>query len=97
MEAEGGQRLSPEAITRRCLQGYSLAEDATVRGCRWQRLSFEGYRCRLSLDAVREAVRWQRMPLAEAIVGGCRRRLSLDAVRWQRMPLAEAIVWRLSP
>src|SRR5579859_1712615 len=26
MEAEGGQRLSPEAIVRRCLQGYSLAD-----------------------------------------------------------------------
>src|SRR5579859_4657299 len=116
MEAEGGKRLSPEAIARRCSRGCSLAEDAAGRGYRW-RLSPEAiarccsrgcslvedaagrgcrYHWRLSLDAVREAVRWQRMPLAEAIIGGCRRRLSLDAVRkaipWQRMPLAEAIV-----
>src|SRR5579859_437988 len=71
-------RLSPEAIARRCSRGCSLAEDAAGRGC--------GYRWRLSLDAVREAVHWQRMPLAEAIVGGYHWRLSLDTVPWQRLP-----------
>jgi hypothetical protein len=53
-----------------------LAEDAAGRGCRWQRLSLEavavGYHRRLSLDAVREAVPWQRMRLAEAIAVGYR-------------------------
>src|SRR5579859_3274103 len=75
------QRLSLEAIARHCSRGCSLAEDAAGRGC--------GYRWRLSLDAVREAVPWQRMPLAEAIVGGYHWRLSLDTVPWQRLPLTE--------
>jgi len=42
----GCQRLALEAIARHCLQGYSLAEDATSRGYHW----------RLLLDTVHEAV-----------------------------------------
>src|SRR5579859_7537841 len=78
-------------------RGYRL--EAITIGYHWtlfmRLFTGRGYRWRLSLDTVHEAVCWQRMLLADAIVGGYRHRLSLNAVHeaipWERMPLAEPV------